>query len=172
MIVGALSSIFTSYDSNGFEKKTNSSGFIPVSPTITAFSDEYIEPVTSTLEEEDAMDISTARSFYVSPEMQTTQRLSPGYVYKTATPQTMKAGESSEDTAKEPSSTIRIRPQKHQQFETMSTMTTTCGGAPDIVTVPTDRIAFTSGNMGTVIQVTNVSPLHLMFALKVSHFFI
>ncbi|CAI2345688.1 unnamed protein product [Caenorhabditis sp. 36 PRJEB53466] len=159
-----LSSIFSRYDSRGFIKKTDSSHFVPNSPTPTHFSDDetIYELSTSSDLEENAMDVSTAVSFLPSPSMQTTQKMSPDYVCKTATPQTMQV----ENEATEPPSTIRMRPKMQQQYETMSAMTMTVSGAPDIVTVPADRLVFSSDNRSAQIQVTNVSPLHIMFALK------
>ncbi|PIC46021.1 hypothetical protein B9Z55_005847 [Caenorhabditis nigoni] len=163
--VEMLTSIFTRYDSHGYAQQTNSSGFDPRSPTITHFSDddesEYM-PMSSTVLEQEPVDVSTACSFIPSVSMQTTQTVSPEYVYETAAPKTTPIV----DDNAEPNSTMRVHYKPQNQYESMSAMTVTCGGAPDIVTVPSDRIVFRHDIRVTQIQVTNVSPLHLMFALK------
>ncbi|UMM18040.1 hypothetical protein L5515_014293 [Caenorhabditis briggsae] len=163
--VEMLTSIFTRYDSNGYAQQTTSSGFDPRSPTITHFSDddesEYM-PMSSSVLEQEPVDVSTACSFIPSVSMQTTQTVSPEFVYETAAPKTTPIV----DDNAEPNSTMRVHYKAQNQYESMSAMTVTCGGAPDIVTVPSDRIVFKHDIRVTQIQVTNVSPLHLMFALK------
>ncbi|KAF1765346.1 hypothetical protein GCK72_005298 [Caenorhabditis remanei] len=161
---GMLTSIFTKYDSQGFIQKTESSAFDPRSPTITQFSSDDESEYMPTLLENELIDVSTACSFQPSLPMQSTQTLSPDFVYKTAVAKTTPI----ENEDGEPCSTIRIHYKKpsENQFETMSAMTMTCGGVADIVTVPSDRISFNYQNQEVLIQITNVSPLHIMFALK------
>ncbi|CAI2304935.1 unnamed protein product [Caenorhabditis sp. 36 PRJEB53466] len=154
-----LTSIFSNYGSDGFIKNNNSSGFVPRTPTMTHFSDddmEYMLPESSEPVLE-TMDVNTACSFGPSLAMQSTQNVSPGFVMKTAKLKSPRV----ENT---PSSTLRMRPQ--QRFETMSAMTMTCGAAADIVTVPSEHITFSEDSREAMIRVTNVSPLHIMFALK------
>lgn len=158
--VEMLTSVYTRYDSQGFYQQTESSGFEPRSPTITHFSDVESEYMVDM--EQEPLDVSTAVSFLPSLAMQTTQNVSPDYVYNTAAPKT----EPLEEESVEPCSTIRINHQK-KNFETMSAMTVTCGGAADLVTVPSDRITFSAELRELTIQVTNISQLHVMFALKV-----
>ncbi|CAB54441.1 Major sperm protein [Caenorhabditis elegans] len=157
--VEMLTSVYTRYDSQGFYQQTESSGFEPRSPTITHFSDVESEYMVDM--EQEPLDVSTAVSFLPSLAMQTTQNVSPDYVYNTAAPKT----EPLEEESVEPCSTIRINHQK-KNFETMSAMTVTCGGAADLVTVPSDRITFSAELRELTIQVTNISQLHVMFALK------
>uniref|UniRef100_A0A8R1HMU3 Major sperm protein n=1 Tax=Caenorhabditis japonica TaxID=281687 RepID=A0A8R1HMU3_CAEJA len=175
-----LSTVFTRIDSMGFIKKTESSGFVPRSPTMTHFSDDdhYTRVTSSALEPhydinmimDEHNDVSTACSFTPSLAMETTQKVSPGVVMKTATPRSLEAMEGEQienDDEAEPPSTIRLNYKKPQhQFESMSAMTLTCSGPVDIITVPADRIVFSQNNREALIQVTNVSPLHVMFALK------
>ncbi|CAL2033120.1 unnamed protein product [Caenorhabditis brenneri] len=162
--VGMLTSIFTRYDSQGYCQQTASSGFEARSPTITQFSDveesEYM-PTTNPILEQEPVDVSTAHSFLPSMSMQSTQKVSPEYVYNTT-----KVDPIEEESA-DPCSTIRINYQKGKnQFESMSAMTMTYNGAPDIVTVPSDKIVFKPNDREKLIQITNVSPLHIMFSLK------
>lgn len=137
----------TLFTSSALEGSVKSLG--PRTPTITHFSDDDSEFMLHNSLLNDG--VSTACSFSQSPEMQSTQNV-------TASTKKTQQGESSQ---------FQNQKQPHpSNFETMSAMTRTCG-APDIVTVPSERITFSLDRREEMIQVTNVSPFHVMFALKV-----
>ncbi|KAF1770273.1 hypothetical protein GCK72_002091 [Caenorhabditis remanei] len=155
-----ITSIFTRYGSDGSLVKTG-----PRTPTMTQFSDDSLRYIFSESEvsENGKIEMSTAHSFMPSLEMQSTQRMSTGSEY-------MKKSISSEMRTmkiEEESSCQSSANDKHQiNFQSMSALTMTQGNTPDIVTIPADHITFTGNNREEIVQVTNVSPLHIMFALK------
>ncbi|CAB3402812.1 unnamed protein product [Caenorhabditis bovis] len=176
-----VASALTRYDSQGFEKLTETSDFMPRSPTMTQFSEddesEYMLPTSPIPDESEAtvlenpndFDLTTACSFIPSMEMQTTQKPSPEDQKNQIRVETGKDAEEKLYVGYESTGfrqAIRApTPIHRQQFLSMSAMTLTNGGA-DIVTNPHDKLEFSREVREVPIRVTNISALHLMFALK------
>ncbi|CAP33383.1 Protein CBG14988 [Caenorhabditis briggsae] len=163
--VDVLTTLLTRYDSNGFLANNNSE-CNPRTPTMTQFSDDslqYLFP-ESQISETNKVEISTACSFVPSLEMQSTQRASAesGYIQKSNSTslKTMMMEEYESSNGNHTSINNEIN------FKSMSAMTMTSGETSDVVTFPADRITFSANSREATIQVTNVSPSHLMFALK------
>ncbi|EGT51039.1 hypothetical protein CAEBREN_29099 [Caenorhabditis brenneri] len=161
--VDVLTSIISRYANEGC-LADKVSGYVPRTPTMTEFSDDSLQYLFENTEqcENYKMDVSTARSFIPSLEMQSTQNASSGLVQnrQTSSLKTMQIeGNKSRNQLTVP---YRLK----NDFKSMSAMTMTNNGNDDIVTVPASQITFSSGTREKTIQLTNVSEQDIMFALK------
>ncbi|CAI5443820.1 unnamed protein product [Caenorhabditis angaria] len=145
--------ILTQFDSQGFVKRTGSSNFVPRSPTQTEFSDEsqFMEEFgqeTGNPEENVFEELSELDFDYVDEieDLSTACSFQPSIQMQ---------------------STQKLSPEIPLKFASMSALTITASATNrDIITVPAERLEFSRKLRETVISVTNVSPLHLMFSLK------
>lgn len=161
--VDILTALLSRYDSNVF-LPNNHSGCAPRTPTMTQFSDDFSQYIfpESEVSEIKEEEISTACSFQPSLEMQSTQRGSFGNVQK-STVSALKTMvlEDDELVNQTPSSA-----NKKTDFQSMSAKTLSPRESADVVAFPADRIIFSENNREEAVQVTNVSAVHVMFALK------
>uniref|UniRef100_A0A1I7TKL0 Major sperm protein n=1 Tax=Caenorhabditis tropicalis TaxID=1561998 RepID=A0A1I7TKL0_9PELO len=155
------STILSHYDDDGYPIDNFSEHF-PKTPTMTQFSDDSYE---YNLEEtEENVEISTACSFIPSLEMQTTQNGSPGSRKIQKTSSSLKTMHFPSEES--PYLFSNQNSPNRTNFLTMSAMTMSSIGNGEIVTVPADQITFSNGCHEAVIQVTNISLLHIMYSLK------
>ncbi|EGT38536.1 hypothetical protein CAEBREN_32431 [Caenorhabditis brenneri] len=161
--VDVLTSIISRYANEGC-LADKVSGYVPRTPTMTEFSDDSLQYLFESTEqcENYKMDVSTARSFIPSLEMQSTQNASSGLVQnrQTSSLKTMQIG------GDKSRNQLTVPYHLKNDFKSMSAMTMTNNGNDDIVTVPASQITFSSGTREKTIQLTNVSEQDIMFALK------
>lgn len=158
-----LTRIISRYDSEGCLAAKVSS-YVPRTPTMTEFSDDSLQYLFESTEqcENDKIDLSTARSFIPSLEMQSTQNASSGPNQNGQT-SSLKTMQIQGDKSR---SQLTVSYRSNNDFKSMSAMTMTHTGSDDIVTVPASQITFSSGSREKTIQITNVSQQNIMFALK------